>query len=66
VTARPHQELPETRPELMALHAVARGHRAAAPLGSDAYRAACEEIAAIEVRISEIERRHLSQPKGQA
>jgi transcription elongation GreA/GreB family factor len=50
----------------MALHAVARRQRATAALGSDAYRAACEEIAAIEVRISEIERRHLSQPKGQA
>jgi transcription elongation GreA/GreB family factor len=66
VTARSHQELPETRPELMALHAVARRHRTGVALGSDAYRAACEEIAAIEVRISEIERRHLSQPKGQA
>jgi transcription elongation GreA/GreB family factor len=48
----------------MALHAVARRHRASASLGSDAYRAACEEIAAIEIRISEIERRHLPQPKG--
>jgi transcription elongation GreA/GreB family factor len=48
----------------MALHAVARHRRAVAALGSDAYRAACEEIAAIEIRISEIERRHLPQPKG--
>jgi transcription elongation GreA/GreB family factor len=66
VTARSPRKLPETRPELMALHAVARRQRAAAALGSDAYRAACEEIAVIEVRISEIERRHLSQPKDQA
>jgi hypothetical protein len=50
----------------MALHAVARGRRAAAALGSDAYRAACEEIAEIEIRFSEIERHDLSQPKGQA
>jgi transcription elongation GreA/GreB family factor len=33
----------------------ARRRRAAAELGSDEYRAACEEIAAIEVRIAEIE-----------
>ena len=44
MTARSPLELPETRPELMALHAVARGHRAAAVLGSDAYRAACEAV----------------------
>jgi transcription elongation GreA/GreB family factor len=47
--------LPKTRPELIELHMVARRRRAAAPLGSDEYRAACEEIAAIEVRIAEIE-----------
>jgi transcription elongation GreA/GreB family factor len=64
VTADSPQKLPETRPELMALHAVARHRRAVAALGSDAYRIACEEIAAIEIRISEIERRHLPQPKG--
>ena len=47
--------LPRTRPELIALHMAARRRRAAAELGSDEYRAACEEIAAIEVRIAEIE-----------
>ncbi len=49
--------LPETREALMTLHAAARRRRAEAPLGSEAYRVACEEIATIEVRISEVERR---------
>jgi transcription elongation GreA/GreB family factor len=47
--------LPKTRPELIALHMAARRRRAAAELGSEEYRAACEEIATIEVRIAEIE-----------
>jgi hypothetical protein len=47
--------LPVTRPELLVLHAEARRRRAAAPLGGGAYRAACEDIAKIEVRIAEIE-----------
>lgn len=64
MTANPAPTLPETRAELMTLHAAARRRRAAAPLESPDYRAACEEIAAIEVRVSEIERRHLPQPKG--
>jgi transcription elongation GreA/GreB family factor len=47
--------LPKTRPELIELHMAARRRRAAAELGSDEYRAACEELATIEVRIAEIE-----------
>src|SRR6266550_2448779 len=48
--------LPATRPELLALHAEARRRRAAAPLGSDAFRAAVEEIARIEIRVADVER----------
>ena len=47
--------LPRTRAELIELHMAARRRRAAAPLGSEEYRAACEEIAAIEIRVAEIE-----------
>jgi hypothetical protein len=47
--------LPKTRPELIELHMAARRRRAAAELGSEEYRAACEELATIEVRIAEIE-----------
>jgi len=47
--------LPSTRSELIELHMAARRRRSAAPLGSEAYREACEELAAIEVRIAEIE-----------
>jgi hypothetical protein len=39
----------------MALHAAARHRREASPLGSDAYRAAAEEIARIEIQIARIE-----------
>ena len=48
--------LPATRPELMALHTAARARRNAAPLGSDAFRTAVEEIARIEIRIAAIDR----------
>jgi hypothetical protein len=48
--------LPATRPELLALHADARRRRAAAPLGSEAFRAAVDEIARIEIRVADIER----------
>jgi hypothetical protein len=55
----PHRQvessLPTTRAELMALHAAARARREASALGSDAYRAAAEEIARIEVQIARIE-----------
>lgn len=48
--------LPATRPELMALHAAARARRNAAPLGSDAFKAAVMDIERIEVRIAAIDR----------
>ena len=48
--------LPGTRPELMTLHAEARKRRAAAPLGSEAFRAAVEELARIEIRIADVDR----------
>ena len=47
--------LPATRSELLALHAEARRRRDGAPLGGPDYRAACEEISAIEVQIARIE-----------
>ena len=47
--------LPKTRQELLVLHAQARRRRNTAALGGEEYRAACQEIAAIEVRIAEIE-----------
>ena len=43
------------RTELMTLHLAARQRREAAPLGSDAYREAAEEIARIEVAIAAAE-----------
>jgi hypothetical protein len=48
--------LPGSRPELMALHAEARKRRAAAPLGSEAFRAAVDEIGRIEIRIAAVDR----------
>jgi hypothetical protein len=48
--------LPATRPELMALHAEARKRRTAAPLGSEAFRAAVDELARIEIRIADVDR----------
>ena len=47
--------LPTTRPELLALHAAARARREAAPLGGEAYAAAAEEVARIEVAINKID-----------
>jgi hypothetical protein len=44
-----------TRTRLMEQHVEARRKRDAAPLGSDAYREACEEIARIEVAIAAAE-----------
>jgi hypothetical protein len=49
------EALPTTRPELLALHAAARRRRDSAKLGGPDYRAACEEISAIEVQIARIE-----------
>ncbi|HUQ78282.1 MAG TPA: hypothetical protein VM427_05355 [Patescibacteria group bacterium] len=48
--------LPATRPELMELHRTARARRNGAPLGSESFRAAVDEIARIEVRIAAIDR----------
>ena len=48
--------LPGTRDELMKLHAAARGQRNSAPLGGDAFRAAVDELARIEIRIAAIDR----------
>jgi hypothetical protein len=39
----------------MALHEAARRRRDAAPLGSDEFRAAAEEIARIEIQIARVE-----------
>lgn len=50
------ESLPATRAELLALHAVTRRRRAAAPLGSEEYRAAADLIGRIEVRIAALER----------
>ena len=47
--------LPATREELLVRHAEARRRRAAAPLGSDAFRDAVDEIGRIEVRIAAVE-----------
>jgi hypothetical protein len=49
------ESLPNTRPELLVLHAEARRRRDSAKLGGPDYRAACEEIAAIEVHIARLE-----------
>ena len=54
--ARVDESLPASRAELMALHAAARRKRNEAPLGSDAFRAAVEEIARIEIRIAAVDR----------
>jgi hypothetical protein len=48
--------LPATRRELLDLHAAARRRRNAAPLGSEEFRSAVDEIARIEVRIAAIDR----------
>jgi hypothetical protein len=60
--AKPHgrpatvdETLPATREELMARHADARARRAAAPLGSDSFRDAVDELGRIEIRIAAIE-----------
>jgi hypothetical protein len=50
-------DLPNTRDELLALHALERRRRSEAPLGGDEYRAAAERIAEIEVHLARVERR---------
>ena len=54
--ARIDKSLPADRSALIALHAEARRQRAAAPLGSEAYRAAADEIGRIEIRIADVDR----------
>jgi hypothetical protein len=58
------KSLPKTRDELLALHAQARRRRNAAALGGEEHQAACQEIAAIEVRIAEIEAPTVAAAKG--
>jgi hypothetical protein len=57
------ESLPGTREELLDRHAEARGKRAAATLGSDAYRIAADEIGRIEIRIAAVERA-MTPPQG--
>ena len=45
-----------TRAELLSQHRAARLRRDEAALGTDEYRAACDEVARIEVAIARIER----------
>lgn len=49
------KNLPRTREELLVLHARARLRRNSAALGGEEHQAALQELAAIEVRIAEIE-----------
>ena len=56
-------KLPGNRAELLERHTEARRKRNAAPLGSDAHRAAVDEIGRIEIRIAAIERA-MTPPKG--
>jgi hypothetical protein len=55
--------LPGTRDELMARHAEARKRRNSAPLDSEAFRAAVDELGRIEVRVAAVER-DMVPPKG--
>lgn len=52
---RAQSNSPEQREALMRRHVEARARRDAAPLGSDAFREAAEEIARIEVAIAAAE-----------
>jgi hypothetical protein len=61
--ARIDKSLPKDRDKLIALHAEARRRRASAALGSEAYRAAVDEIARIEIRIADVDR-SASPPRG--
>ena len=44
------------RAELLTRHAAARRRRNSAPLGSAEFRAACEEVARIEIDVARLER----------
>ena len=61
--ARVDTTLPANREALLGRHAEARRKRNAALLGSDAHRAAVDEIGRIEVRIAALERA-MTPPKG--
>ena len=61
--ARIDKSLPKDRDKLIALHAEARRRRASAALGSEAYRAAVDEIARIEIRIADVDR-SANPPRG--
>ena len=50
------ETLPATRAELLVLHAAARARRNAAPLGSEPFRQAIDELGRIEVRIAAVDR----------
>jgi hypothetical protein len=50
-------DLPDTREELLALHALERRRRAEAELGGEEFRLASERIAEIEVHLARVERR---------
>jgi len=52
------------RTTLMQQHVAARARRDAAPLGSDDYRAAAEEVTRIEVAIAAMEEPKPSGPTG--
>lgn len=52
----PTEQPTKTREQLLAEHAELRRTRAAAPLGSEAWREAVEAIGKIEVEIARIER----------
>jgi hypothetical protein len=49
------ESLPDNRAALLVLHAEARRRRDRAALGGPQYRAACQEVATIEVQIARIE-----------
>jgi hypothetical protein len=54
--ARIDRSLPADREALLRLHAEARRRRASAALGSEAFRAAVDELARIEIRIADVDR----------
>jgi hypothetical protein len=54
--AKVDTSLPATREELLELHAAARRRRNSAPLGTESFRAAVNELERIEVRIAAVDR----------
>jgi len=53
--AATHADAARSRAQLMERHAQARARRDAAPLGSEEFRAAAEEVARIEIAIAAME-----------